>query len=67
MNRKAVQQHLQRLVTERGDQKRAAETLGVSTTYLSEVLRGTKLPGPKILKALGLRRKETYEQDGANA
>lgn len=65
MNRKGVQQHLQRLVAENGDQKRAAEMLGVSTTYLSEVLRGTKLPGPKILKALGLRRKEmAYERRG---
>lgn len=62
MTRKAVQQHLQRLVSDSGDQKSVAEQLGVSTTYLSEVLRGTKLPGPKILKALGLRRVEVYEK-----
>ena len=62
MTRKAVQQHLQRLVSEGGDQKSVANTLGVSATYLSEVLRGTKLPGPKILKALGLRRIEAYEK-----
>lgn len=65
MTRKAVQQHLQRLVSDSGDQKRAATMLGVSATYLSEVLRGTKVPGPKILKALGLRRIEMYEKEKA--
>ena len=62
MTREAVRKKLQQFVNQNGDQKSAASALGVSTTYLSEVLRGTKIPGPKILRPLGIRRVEAYEQ-----
>jgi DNA-binding transcriptional regulator YdaS (Cro superfamily) len=62
MTRRSIQQHLKQLVHDVGDQKTAATQIGVSPTYLSEVIRGTKPPGPKILKAIGFRRVEAYEK-----
>ena len=41
--------------------EQAAANLGVSRTYLSDVIAGRRAPGPKILTALGLRRVVTYE------
>ena len=41
-------------------QTEAANALGVSHSYLSEVLGGTRQPGPKILEALGLRSETIY-------
>jgi transcriptional regulator with XRE-family HTH domain len=37
-------------------QKRLAEELGVSATYLNDVLHGRREPGDAILSALGLVR-----------
>lgn len=45
-----------------GTQKDIAARLGVSATYLGEVLRGIKEPGPKILAAMGLERVVTYQR-----
>jgi hypothetical protein len=39
-----------------------ARQKGVSTTYVSEVLRGKKEPGGKLLKAIGYRRVVMYEE-----
>jgi hypothetical protein len=39
-----------------------ASELGVSSQYLSDVLRGARDPGPKILVALGLERVITYRK-----
>jgi hypothetical protein len=41
-------------------QRDAAEAWGVSESYLSEVLKGKQLPGPKILDALGLEHIDKY-------
>lgn len=41
-------------------QKTVAFNLGVSPQYLSDILRYKRLPGDKILKALGLRKEITY-------
>ena len=38
-----------------------ARALGISTTYLSDVMCGRRKPGPKILKALGLKRIISYQ------
>lgn len=41
---------------------------GMSTAYLSYVLNGQKAPGPKLLAAIGLRRRVVYEPiPGGNA
>lgn len=46
-----------------GSQQAAAVRLGVSATHFSDVVRGRQRPGPKILAALGLsRREDVYEQ-----
>ncbi len=34
--------------------------MGVSPSYLSDVLAGRREPGPKILAALGLSRRPAY-------
>jgi transcriptional regulator with XRE-family HTH domain len=36
-----------------------AITLGVSVAYLSDILRGNREPGPKILKTLKIRKTKT--------
>lgn len=43
-----------------GTQKTAAEKLGVSQQYLSDVLNEAREPGPLILAALGIERVVTY-------
>jgi transcriptional regulator with XRE-family HTH domain len=39
-----------------GSQSAVADEAGVSKTYLSDVLKGRRTPGPKILGVLGLYR-----------
>lgn len=41
-----------------------ARELGVSTGYLNDVLQERREPGPKVLKALRLRRRVVYETIG---
>jgi transcriptional regulator with XRE-family HTH domain len=41
-------------------QQALARELGVSVSYLSQVIRGRKAPGRKVLEALGLRREANY-------
>jgi len=48
------------------NQAEAAKALGVSSQYLTDVLTGNRQPGPKILKALNLRRVFRYEDSRAN-
>lgn len=40
-------------------QKDLAQEMGVSETYVSLVLSGQRVPGPKVLHFLGLRRDVT--------
>lgn len=42
------------------DQKTAAKKLGVSPSYLSDVLTGRREPGKKMLNALGMKRVVRY-------
>lgn len=34
-----------------------ADSIGCSAAYISDILRGNRDPGPKVLKALGIDRK----------
>lgn len=53
---------LREMIDKAGSQLSVAAELGVSQSYLSDVLMGRKDPGDKILKPLGLKRKPTeYE------
>jgi len=49
------------LVGTAGSQKAAADKLGITPGYLSDLLRGNRKPGEKLLVKLGLRRTITYE------
>lgn len=44
-----------------GSQKILAPVIGVSTTYLSDVINGRRRPGPAVLAYLDLREVVTYE------
>ena len=48
------------LVKKHGSQLAAAKVLGVSASYLGDILKGSKPPGPKVLRALRLKRKLVY-------
>ena len=43
-----------------------SKTLGVSPQYLSDVMLGRRAPGPKLLKALGLREEIRYLREGTS-
>lgn len=43
-----------------GSQKAFAEVCGVSESYMSDVVRGARRPGHKILRKLGLQAKIVY-------
>ena len=65
MTKTRVLQVLRAAVTEAGSQKALAATWGLSASYLSDVLKGTRPPGPRVLGpmniALGPR---TYQRLG---
>ena len=46
----------------RSSQKAVAIELGISQSYLSEVLAGLKEPGPKLLEKLKLEKIVTYRR-----
>lgn len=50
------------LETPHGKGKILAADLGISPQHLSNVLNGRKIPGPKVLRALGYRRVMVYIQ-----
>lgn len=43
-----------------GSQVAAAARLGVSVQHVNDILHGHRKPGPKILKALGLKKVVSY-------
>lgn len=55
---KAIQKEAKRA----GSQKALADELGVSDTYLSDVINGRKEPGDAILVPLGWERIVTYRR-----
>lgn len=64
MTKSELLQHLRRLIDEAGTQKDLAVKLGVSPTYLGDVLLGRKEPGKKLLDALGFERVVIYRKVG---
>ena len=47
---------LKKLVTQCGSQRGAANFIGVSDAYLSDMLKGRRGIGPKVLEKLGLSK-----------
>lgn len=60
----AIRHMLTRLVADLGSQRAAAEHLRISQAHLFDMLHGRRAPGPKVLKALGLRATVTYSKGG---
>jgi Helix-turn-helix len=63
MDEQAFAEYLDFLVRAQGSQAAAAAAWGISKPYLSDILHGRRLPGPKLLKALGVRREVRYLED----
>lgn len=47
-----------------GSQRKAAHAWGISQAYLSDVLHGSRLPGPAILRAVGYQLTHEYRKIG---
>jgi len=60
MKRPAVIRKIEKIIEERGTQTAAAEFLGVSSQFLSDILKGRRDPGKKILDSLGLESSVVY-------
>jgi DNA-binding transcriptional regulator YdaS (Cro superfamily) len=56
-----ILKRLAALVDKAGSQVGAAKSLGVSASYLNDVIHARRAPGPKLLKALKLRSVTRYE------
>ncbi len=50
-----------------GSQKALAEAIGVHPSYVGDVLKGVRDPGPSILRFYGLREESVYVPDGESA
>ncbi len=60
VNEKDIRDELRSLVAALGSRTATARRLRISRPYLTDVLNGNRAPGPKILRALGL--KKSYEK-----
>lgn len=61
MSKPELIQHLRRLVRQHGSQIAVARLLGLRPSYFSDVINKHREPGPKILRALKLKRVVKYE------
>lgn len=55
-----VRERLRAAVRAAGTQSAYAEQIGASEQYVSDVLRGARRPGQRILRALRLRKRTVY-------
>jgi hypothetical protein len=62
MTKETLIETLRRRVNLAGTAYRAAADLDVSDSHLSDVLKGRREPGPKLLKALKLEKIVTYRR-----
>lgn len=56
---------LKKLVAQCESQRGAANFIGVSDAYLSDMLKGHRGIGPKVLEKLGLARVVVHQKKGA--
>lgn len=61
MTRDGVIKKIRAVIEQGGTQAAAAQTLGVSQQYLTDLLKGRRDPGEKILSKFGLRTRVVYE------
>lgn len=57
---------IQQLVNSLSTQKKVAEYLGISTQYLTDILKGRRDPGPMVLRKLGFEKVIGYKYIGKN-
>lgn len=62
MNEKEVRKLLLKKIRYAGSQTEFASQNKMSVTYVNDILHGRKGPGPRMLKALGLKSKIVYEE-----
>lgn len=64
MTNQDVRDHLMKYKSEVGSYREAAKLLGVSHMFLFDIVKRRRGLGPKILKALGLKKvvRVTYER-----
>ena len=62
MTREQLVRKLESMVSEEGSQVAVASKLGVSPSYLSEIMRGTREPGEKFLSALNLEKHVVFKE-----
>ncbi|MFJ7437333.1 helix-turn-helix domain-containing protein [Methylorubrum thiocyanatum] len=55
-----VRARLSTAIREAGSQKAFAARAGVSAAFLSDVIRGNRAPGERVLAAIDLRRVERF-------
>ena len=61
MSEQEVLDIIRQAVDRAGSQKAFAELCGVSAPYLSDVLKGNRSPGERILNQLGIKKFTDYE------
>jgi hypothetical protein len=57
-----VMQRLRGAIAAAGSENAWAAENAISQTYVNYVMRGVIKPGPKLLKALGLKKVTSYEK-----
>jgi hypothetical protein len=63
INKAEVLDKLRADVVRLGSQKALAEAIGVHPSYVGDVLKGVRDPGPSILRYFGLREESVYVPD----
>lgn len=61
MNRTELDYYMHWLISQAGSRKALAANLGISQSYLSNVLHFRREPGKKLLDAIGIKAEVTYE------
>ena len=67
MTKAELLRRLRFLSRQAGSQEALARQCRVSPSYLSDVLRGRREPGDKLLRALGILRVVEYEEERHSA
>lgn len=62
LTREQISDLIRELIKAEGGQGKAATKIGVSSTYLAELLKGTREPGPTILEFFGLEKEVSYRK-----
>jgi hypothetical protein len=56
-----VVERLRKFAANFGTRAKAAKAIGISPQYLSDIILRRRRPGPSVLRALGIRRVDRYE------